>query len=323
MHLLCRADAGQTIGAGHAVRAWALAEAAIARGWRVTVAGDISVPWLRRELALRGLAPVPGFVDEETMTATIAALHVDAVAVDHYGLPTTLHAAATAVGVPLLSVEDFAFGRRPADVVVNYHVGAGASSRPEDGSVVVLLGPDYAPMRSAVLAARRERGDRSRPAGPLRVMVAMGGTDATDATGAVLDALAGTGLPLDVTVVGAAATAASRGHMDITTLSAGQPLPSLLVDADVAVCAAGVSTYESLCIGVPTALLAVVENQLQGYRRLVEGSRLRDDAGTATSELRSWLADVDGRAAMAERSRSAVDGLGCDRVLDVLADMAR
>lgn len=332
MRLLCRADAGPELGVGHGVRALALAEAALARGWQVSVTGDIAVPWLRRELSERGLDPVPGFHDGETMISTLTAHRVDVVAVDHYGLPPTLRDVANAAGAVLLSVEDFTFGRRPADVVVNYHVGAPQVHRPDDGSRVVLLGPAYAPVRRAVLEARQQRADRAPVNGdPLRVLVVMGGTDAAGVTSLVLDVLARTGHPLGVTVVGGEATGSRRGGLEIRALPGGQQLPTLMAEADIVVSAAGVSTYETCCIGVPCALLAVVPNQVPGYehmvgQRLCHGLgtplRLRAEPDVVAGELRAWFDDAGGRTAMAARALAVVDGAGCDRVLDAVADVA-
>lgn len=332
MHLLCRADAGPELGVGHAVRVLALAEAALSRGWRVTVAGDIAVPWLRRDLSVRGLDPVAGFHDDESMHSMLTACRVDVVAVDNYALPATLRDVATAAGAVLLSVEDFAFGRRPADVVVNYHVGAAQTQRPDDGSRVVLLGPVYAPVRAAVLGARLHRAARAHvDAEPLRALVVMGGTDPTGVTSLVLDVLARTGHRLEVTVVGGNAISGRHGGLEVRALPGGQQIPVLLADADLAVSAAGVGTYETFCTGVPTAVLAVVDNQVPGYRELVAhrfchglgtALRLRAEPQVVAEGLRVWLEDVDGRTAMAATALTAVDGRGSDRVLDAVAGVA-
>lgn len=331
MHLLCRADAGPHLGIGHAVRALALAEAARERGWQVTLAGDVAAPWLRREAERLGVGSVAGFLDADGLGHAVRGLDVDAVAVDHYGLPGDLRDAANAAGAVLLSVEDFTFGRRPADIVVNYHVGAEPDDRPRDGSGVVLLGPAYAPVRAAVRTARlRRETSGGRDTDPPRVLVVMGGTDAAGVTSLVLDVLQRAGCTLAVTVVGGA-TAAPRGALRVRALPGGQPLPDLMAGNDLLVSAAGVTTYEACCIGLPAALLAVVPNQLPGYERLVERGlvvglgtpqHLRAAPDAVAAELRVFVRDPAGRRDMALRAAQEVDGWGCARLLDAVADVA-
>src|SRR5699024_8221704 len=93
------------------------------------------------------------------------------------------------------SMEDGTFGRRPADVVVDSTIRAERVGRPEDGSGTVLRGIAFAPMRAEVRTAREQRAARESDLDRgARVLIVMGGTDATGAAGtlaAVCTAAAG------------------------------------------------------------------------------------------------------------------------------------
>jgi RimJ/RimL family protein N-acetyltransferase len=89
--------------------------------------------------------------------------------------------------------------------------------------------------------------------------------------------------------------------------------------------AAGTSVWELACVGAPTAIVAVTENQRTGYERAVaagiavglgplDAVRAADD--DAVAALRGLVADPARRAAVGRAGRALVDGLGADRVLD-------
>jgi len=330
MHLLARADAGPELGAGHVVRMLALAEAAGERGWQTTLCGDVSVPWIEEAANAQGVERGPGFDDAAGLTEAVTSLQADAVVVDHYGLPPDLRSAAHSAGAVLVSVEDLGFGRRPADVVIDYHVGSDQEAHPDDGSAVVLRGPAYVPVRRAVVAARQQRAAaRVADHDPLLTLVVLGGTDAAGVTPLACDVLAGIDRRLDVIVVGD--HRCEVGRVAVRSVPAGQPLPGLLADADVVLSAAGVSAYEACCIGTPAALVAVAANQQGAYERLVRyglalglGSThdLRDRPDAAADLLLGWLDDTGRRAAMARRASASVDGDGADRILDAISLVA-
>ena len=167
--LLLRADAGPSIGVGHLSRCVALAEAAVARGWRVYLAGSVvGADWLLARLAVLNVPIVP--------PADVLALSPDVVVVDHYGIGELPDVRAVA---RLVSLEDGSFGRRAADVVVDANLAP--APRPADGSALVLTGPRFAPLRSDVVSTR----DRSpRPDGPARSDAGAARTSGSDVVGA-------------------------------------------------------------------------------------------------------------------------------------------
>ncbi|TKG73486.1 spore coat protein [Prauserella endophytica] len=339
MRILLRADSSRQIGAGHISRMVALAEQATPRGWTVAFAGHTdNADFLAARFAELGV-PVLG---PETR-----ADGYDAVVVDHYGIGE-VRAEVNAAGARLVSFEDGVFGRRAADVVVD--CGLAPQPRPDDGSGSVLTGVGYAPLRQVVLEARdkrrarelcsRETGvklPRSHDGGDAKaphVLVVLGGGGVWQETvAALLEALRATGRPCTV-------EALVRGEPTLPEPGPGQrfvvspPGPSLhgkLVDTDLVVSASGVTLLELCCIGVPTALVQLVDNQAAGYRAAVDGGLAAglgnaaafDSPTTATATLATLLAEPAARERLAATASAAVDGHGAARVLDALEGAVR
>ncbi|MEW2500193.1 spore coat protein [Amycolatopsis sp. NPDC047767] len=323
MKLLLRADASPVIGAGHIARVVAYAERAVARGWDVSFAGATdNAEWLASRFAALSVPFLP-----VSDWASLAA-GFDAVLVDHYSLGD-VRGEVNASGALLVSLEDDTFGRRPADVVVD--AGFSPAPRPADGSGVVLRGVEYTALRSGVLAARARRSAVS--SAPLHVTVVLGGGAEWSGTVSVLlRALAATGEPF-------AADALVRGEPVLPVLSAGQSLRvtaphpgllDLLATTDVAVSATGVTFLELCCLGIPTAAVQLVDNQAPGYRAAVdlglavglgEAGSLEDRLPEVVTALGSLLTDAGLRSSLSSAAGSTVDGLGADRVLDVIASL--
>ncbi|RMI13275.1 bifunctional UDP-2,4-diacetamido-2,4,6-trideoxy-beta-L-altropyranose hydrolase/GNAT family N-acetyltransferase [Cellulomonas triticagri] len=320
MRVLLRCDASAGSGVGHLVRSLALAEAARDRGWPVALLGSVDAPLGRRLVHAAGLPVLPaGPLD----AAAVARLDADVLHVDHYGVDGDLRGHGPLVS----SMEDGTFGRRAADVVVDSTLGAETEDRPDDGSGTVLRGVAYAPLRAAVRAARRLARD---PAGaddsPSDVLVVMGGTDAFGVGAAAARLADRAGAPR-IRVV-AAGEAAERVRALVPTAEVLGPqddLPALAATAGVVLSAAGTSVWELACVGAPTALVAVTENQRTGYERAVaagiavglgplDAVRAADPAAVAA--LAGLLTDPRRRADLRTTGRALVDGLGADRVLD-------
>ena len=323
MRLLLRADASPSIGAGHLARVVAYAERAVARGWEVAFSGRTeSVDWLASRFDSLEVARVP-LADDAASLGSLAS-DFDAVLVDHYGLGD-LRKDVNAAGAALISIEDDVFGRRPADIVVDSAFAP--TSRPSDGSGLLLRGIAYAPLREAVL---RTRELRASSAPPLHVTVVLGGGAEWASTVALLlRALRDTELPF-------VADALVRGEPSLPSLLPGQsmrfsePSPRLLetlASTDVAVSAAGVTFLELCCLGVPTAAVQLVDNQAPGYRAALDlglaaglgpAASMEEHLPEATALLRELLSDAALRRRLSEAAASTVDGRGVDRVLDSL-----
>jgi spore coat polysaccharide biosynthesis predicted glycosyltransferase SpsG/L-amino acid N-acyltransferase YncA len=332
MRAVLRCDATPEGGIGHLVRCLALADEARGRGWDVVLAGTVTVPLAARLVSRTGAPVVATGARTGTELAELAVREAaDLLHVDDYAVGADVRPELHRVGVVLSSIEDGTFGRRPGDVVVDSTPGAGERGRPEDGSRHVLLGIRYAPMRASVLAARTAGpGARHRRAVDVpRVLVVMGGTDATGATAAVVREVfrvAGRGAVRVCAVVPEARHDEVRragGGSDLTVLAPQDDLPALAVEHDLVVTAAGTTVWELACAGCAMGVVAVTDNQLLGYAQAVGagavaglGTLQELAAGESSAVVHRLLIDAAERARLREVARRLVDGHGSRRVVE-------
>lgn len=328
MRVLVRCDGGGTLGVGHVMRSLALAEAAVAAGHQVVVAGRFEGVFLERQLSaapvevvrLASPSPEGGHGPDSGLSELFERFPPDVVHLDSYDLSGWL------MGSFVLSnMEDGTFGRRRADVVVDPTFGAELTPRPQDGSGWLLRGSRYTPVRRRVVDARR-RGpihDAARS-----VLVVMGGTDPVGLAPGAVQLLARTGLALEVVVIAVGENAqrvraaADGSALSLSVLAPVDDLASLMYMSDLVISAAGTTIWELCCLGVPTAAVWAVDNQHQGYAQVVAagaaiglgGPGLGDDERVADLLART-LADPRLRDRLAVAGRRVVDGLGAWRVV--------
>jgi len=89
-------------------------------------------------------------------------------------------------------------------------------------------------------------------------------------------------------------------------------MPSLLLDTDLCISAAGSTCWELCCLGVPFLTLTVAENQEHAAKRL-------SDAGIAPSltldSLKFFMNDPQARAQSSSEGMALVDGWGTQKIL--------
>jgi spore coat polysaccharide biosynthesis predicted glycosyltransferase SpsG len=383
MRILLHCNGGGSLGVGHVMRSLALAEAGVAAGHDVVVAGRFEGTFLQGQLAAAPVEVIPMTTqaeyepdDPDELVELVRRLRPDVLHVDSYQASGRLRDLAASAGVEagvpatvlggtvLSNIEDGTFGRRPADVVVDPTLGAERTPRPEDGSTWLLRGSRFSPLRRRVIdaihgtpestgttgttdtagtggtAGTADATYAKDPAGAgvestvdaRSVLVVMGGTDPSGMAPVAVELLARTGLSLEVTVITAGqnaqrARAAAKGSaLALHVVTPVDDLPSLMADQDLVISAAGTSVWELLCLGVPAVVAWTVDNQREGYERVVAagaaiglgGPGLGGDGegdSQAVHLLRDVLTDGRARADLVKAGHQLVDGLGAWRVV--------
>jgi spore coat polysaccharide biosynthesis predicted glycosyltransferase SpsG len=323
-----RCDAGARTGVGHLVRCVALAEELVARDVAVHFLADLgAVEWAEAQLTQRGLPRQPPPADPQGLVAAVERLGIDALVIDSYTLPPAHSVAVRAAGRPVLAVVDGDFRGQSADIYVDQNLDSVITVP----GAVGLAGLDYALLRGSVRQLRPLAAPVHSSGRTPKVVAFFGGTDAYRAAPQVAALLAATGVPFDATIIGA--NEELRAELRTVPAGPGQrfeiiaptdELPKLLAGADVAVSASGTSTWELLCLGLASALVWVVDNQILGYdRTMARGfaaglGQLGHFDERSVDTLRTLLTDAGLRTALAARAWAAVDGRGVQRVADAL-----
>jgi UDP-2,4-diacetamido-2,4,6-trideoxy-beta-L-altropyranose hydrolase len=226
-------------------------------------------------------------------------------------------------------IDDLADRPHDCDVLVDQTPGRPAIDYrplvPPDCSI--LTGSAYALLDRRFSTVRA--GARRRDGVVRRILVSMG---ATDPRGATLDVLAALqlvklGIPVDVVLGGAsphqAEVRAAAGRLSPPALVHLEvdDMATLIDGADLAIGGGGVSALERCCLGVPSILLTLAENQRRnaatlsqmGAALIVEESGLRD-ADNFARTIRALVRDKVGLLAMSAAAIKVTDGLGTMRV---------
>ena len=288
--------------------------------------------WARSQLTQRGLPLDPPPATADGLVALCDTLGVDALVVDSYVLPADHSVAVRASGRTVLAIVDGDFRGQTADIYVDQNLDSTITTP----GVIGLAGLDYALLRGAVRQFRPLSAPVHEPGGTPKVVAFFGGTDAYRAAPSIARLLVGTGVPFDATVIAAndglrdellAVEPAPGQRLDV--IGPTDDLPKLLAGADLAVSASGTSTWELLCLGLPSALVWVVDNQILGYdRTLARGyaagiGQLGHLDENSAAILRDLLTDATLRTTLAARAWAAVDGRGVERVSDALLAAVR
>lgn len=320
--VLIHCNAGHDYGMGHLMRSLALAAEAEVHGWSVFLAGDLNTRAVqlatklapRAELSRTGpdVGPALSRIADQYRPNI---LHLDTYWLRESDLPHGTHL--------ISNMQDGQFGRRRADITIDANLGAEHWQTEHRSGTARLLGIDAAVVRRQVLEARDARRARTRSIGHRRVLVVLGGTDATNLTGRVLDALVRLKTPLVLTVIGSANLGATADgtHHEISLRPFVEDLPALAATQDLVISAAGTSVWDFACIGVPMALVCAVDNQRAGYESAIDAEIAaplgfsNDGKVSGISDLNRIVQDEAWLVAAEERLRATVDGLGAWRIV--------
>jgi UDP-2,4-diacetamido-2,4,6-trideoxy-beta-L-altropyranose hydrolase len=204
------------------------------------------------------------------------------------------------------------------------------------GPHYALLRPEYAEMRQGLsrcfipVAGEGQPPSQCGPAPVHRILVFFGGTDADNLSARALQALSHssmTMLHVDI-VVGAnnphreqlVAQAMARGN---TEIHAPRPhLADLMANADLAIGAGGATTWERCCLGLPSIVVSVAENQRPACEALAaanlidyRGHEGQITAATLRPAIQALLDDQQRRQRLAENGLRLVDGQGTQRLI--------
>lgn len=335
MRILIRADGNSSMGTGHVMRMVALAQQAVWEGGAAWLASVRLPSGLRERVETEGVPLLsaetePGSrEDAEWVGHQARQLQVSWVVADGYAFTEEFQEATREAGLHLLLVDDHGHCERyDADLVLNQN--ASADERLYKGRADhtrLLLGTDYALLRQEFLT--RVNRFREAPSQARNVLVTMGGADPVDATRTVLAALRKIEDPelRAIVVIGSSnprgeRLAAEHDDPRIEIRRQVRDMPELMEWADLAIAAAGSTTWELAFMGVPTLLVVLADNQLPVARAMdSEGACVNlgwhhelTTAGLCEA-VQGMRENCRGRAELARRARKKVDGRGGARVL--------
>ena len=353
MRVIIRTDSSALIGTGHLMRCLTLAERLRSEGCTVLfvcrdLPGNISHLVEQKDFTLASLSAavhpeagrgydawlaVDGSQDANETIGVIGDSEVDWLIVDHYGIDARWEKTLRPYAANLMVIDDLANRMHDCDLLTEQNYRADAARRYAGltpGSCRHMIGPEFALLQPAFARLRESVEPRTE----LRtILVFYGGIDATNETGRALDVLEGFRDfhgAIDV-VVGSANTRrkqierrcdqmeTSRFHCQTDSMA------ELMQRADLALGAGGVTSWERCCLGLPSIITAVADNQ-EDIAMAVADQGAAWYAGTAkdvTSERLCVLLQkaMTSPASLTAASRAALslgDGRGTERVASAM-----
>lgn len=356
MQIIFRADASLEIGSGHIMRCLTLANSLSAKGAEVTflirnqpgnfkdliVAHGHQVcelPAIKNKLNEREDFRPPygqwfGVFQEEDAQDTIKKLNniqPDWLIVDHYAIDSAWHKALRPYVKKIMVIDDLADRNYDCDLLLDQNYFHNLESR-YLGKVLpstqTLLGPYYALLRPEFHEIRKQQKliDKSEK----RIFVFFGGSDQHNLTSKTLEALDNpqfSDLQIDV-VIGAQnlykksikkqvqARAGTNLYVQVSNIA------DIMARADFSIGAGGSTTWERLCLGIPTIVVTFAENQVKASQDLNELGLIHyvgDAKQIISSDIKNSILKMINNPNYSIRKeilgKDIVDGCGVNRVV--------
>jgi len=318
MRYVLRADASQSIGAGHVMRSSAIAEELMARGEEVIFVGQISdLIWVEERVASLGFANI-----YNSSTNFFPNSISDVLLLDSYEISVDDDFIAPKNWLHIVAIVD----ELTPNYRCNLRIHPGLDSNwVGDSKVPILSGPKFIPLRSSLSKNLYEvRQEHLK----LKIAVVAGGSDPhglvheiakilltiTEEFEVYLFSNSIFDLPLD-----------SRFHY----IDIGQHLDELTKEMDLVLTAASTSSLEFLARGFCVGIACAVDNQEQYYNSLGElgvavqfGFRNIDNNWILDKErIHSLVTSSELRRNLTAKSKNLIDFKGSSRIADAILSL--
>jgi UDP-2,4-diacetamido-2,4,6-trideoxy-beta-L-altropyranose hydrolase len=273
--------------------------------------------------------------DAAEVVAILDSLKPHWLIIDHYGIDHRWERSLAGHCRYLMVIDDIADRIHHCDLLLDQNLGRHDSDYvllvPQ--SCKVLTGPRYALLRSEFRKFRDYSLKRRKSAELRHILVNMGGVDQPNLTEDVLVALTKIPLPADtqITVVmGRNApwvkeiTLRAESFPRRTQVLVGvNNMAEIMAEADLAIGAAGSTSWERCCLGLPSIMIVLADNQrliarsleANGAASALKCSQAEAELGGLVSRFilaPQWLRQMSAGAA------TIVDGEGCPRLINEL-----
>ena len=296
----------------------------------------IEVPKLLQEPAHAAWLGSTWQNDAQETAAILADLQPDWLVVDHYALDQRWETVLRPHYQKLMVIDDLADRPHQCDLLLDQNLGR----QPTDYANLVpaqcklLIGPQYALLRPEFAALRAYSLQRRQKPALKNILITMGGVDQPNATGQVLQALKGCPLPQDCrisVVMGLQApwleqvrAQAKDMHWPTEVMVNISDMAQCMADSDLAIGAAGSTSWERCCLGLPTLMVVLADNQKEAAAHL-------EQAGAAycmtldmqlhqqlKNRIQCLLNQDEGLSQMTIHASRITDGTGVERIMAAL-----
>ena len=354
MQVVFRVDASNRIGSGHVMRCVALAEALRER--KATVAficrpsvGNL-IKWLETSKGFKvhaldvvsesdatkdHLSGIDHQVDAVLVAGILSQMdpRIDWLILDHYGLDYRWEKAVRPYTERLMVLDDLADREHDCDLLLdqNFSLEHNRYKNLVPETCQQLLGPRYAILRQEFSEGRKKTERKSQFNN--RGLVSFGGSDPTNETAKTIAAISKTRsrkIAFDI-VIGANYAYPDQVKQSLDSLPNVTPhfqtdrMAELMTEADFAIGSGGITMWERACLGLPSLVITVAENQVPSTRDLAKenlilwlGNSEDVTSDAIATHIDCLLSNRSLLKSLSSRSSSLTDGRGIQRVMNRL-----
>lgn len=345
MKVAFRVDASSYIGSGHVMRCLVIADALRNAGhvvefWCLKLSGnlidyiekrghDVGVLSASFEECIPnqdgdylGWLQRPILVDAQDFIDCVG--NVDILITDHYAIDYEWQKfVGSALSCKIVAIDDLCRNHF-ADLVVDQTFGRKPTEY--QGVATVLSGSDYALISPRFAHLREQAFGRSLTNTKPKVLITMGAVDIHNVTQRVLEkllehvdaeftVLLGQNSPHFETIKNYCADLEYVNHIDFC-----DDMPCMMLDHDISIGAPGSTSWERACLGLPSIIIPIAENQKDVAKSLAEnGAAILVNVDTISQNLKAaYFELLENYSSYHQRSLAICDGLGVNRVVQEL-----
>jgi UDP-2,4-diacetamido-2,4,6-trideoxy-beta-L-altropyranose hydrolase/UDP-4-amino-4,6-dideoxy-N-acetyl-beta-L-altrosamine N-acetyltransferase len=256
---------------------------------------------------------------------------IDWLIVDHYSLDEQWQKRLEPYYEKLMVIDDLADRKHQCDILLDQTFGRQQGDYLEltPKGCKLLLGSEYALLRPEFAKWRAYSLDRRSKPEFKQLLINMGGIDVDDFTGQVLDELKTCTLLSDVNIT--IVMGGTAPHLE-SVKSKAIMLPyktevkvdeghmaEIMANSDIAIGAAGSTTWERCCLGLPTIQIVIAKNQqflaeTLACRNVVKLAKEVKEASCLLENSSKWM------KALGNSALGICDGMGTYKVFNKMTD---
>ncbi|WP_257264246.1 UDP-2,4-diacetamido-2,4,6-trideoxy-beta-L-altropyranose hydrolase [Endozoicomonas sp. ONNA2] len=258
---------------------------------------------------------------------------VDLLIVDHYSLDNHWQKKIRKICKNIIAIDDLANRKIDADIIIDQ------TYERQEGDYIpwmcntetsLLVGSRYALLRPEFYLFRKKSlPKRKTISAPPCILISLGGSDQNNVSSQILESLSElyTANELRVIlVIGANNPHAQKLEKQCQLLPfqtelhiATDQICQLMIESDIAIGAAGTTSWERCALGLPTITICMANNQKKVLQGLAKNNAILPfplSEVSNTSELKKTIENcLEKHAEISESARNVTDGLGVKRVL--------
>ena len=364
MNVFFRTDASIIIGTGHVMRCLTLAEVMREEGMNCQFICREHDGNLLNEIQLRGFKthalPIPqrknnvdtntdidfsysswlgvGWEEDARQTEAILSKKlVNWLIVDHYALDVDWEQYLRPRCDKIMVIDDLANRMHDCDMLLDQNLGRTINDYEKliPNTIKILIGPKYALLRPEFYKWRGKSLNRRGKNSISKLIISMGGVDKDNSTNEVLKALGNCNLHREISIkviLGSNAPWLKVVKARLESMAYNYELlinvnnmARIMSDADIAIGSPGSTSWERCCLGLPSFLVIIADNQISIGKALESygAAVLIGDINNVTTRLPKYLErHLKNPKLIDEMSRNAAnicDGFGTKRTITEMA----